>query len=139
VVGLNALYKDLAKMSDPRSGELAKALVQAGADAMEPIAAALRGAYPQRTGRLAGSVKVTKSRTGAAVRVGTKARVPYAGPVDFGGYPGDRPYLSDGRYLYPTAKAMMPNAVHDYEQAIIHVCETFPWTNATASAGSVHD
>jgi hypothetical protein len=139
VVVLNALYKDLAKLSDPRSGDLAKALVQAGVDAMTPIANAVRTAYPHKTGHLAGSVKVTKSRTGAAVRVGSKVKIPYAGPVDFGGYPDGRPFLADGRYLYPTAKAMLPQAIHDYEAAIVHVCETFPWTNSTTSAGSVHD
>jgi hypothetical protein len=139
IVGLKALAKDLAKMSDPRAGIMLKAMAQAGKESMDPIANAVRSAYPSLTGGLRGSVRTSGSRSGAAVRVGTKAKVPYAGPVDFGGYPGERPYIADGRYLYPTAKSLLNAAVQRYEQAIDRVCSDYQWSNPTANPGSVHD
>ena len=139
VVGLRALIKDLNKMTDPRAGDMIKAMARAGKSSMDPIAEAVRAAYPSVSGGLRGSVRSSGTRTGAAVRVGSKAKVPYAGPVDFGGYPGERPYISDGRYLYPTAKTLLGAAVHAYEQAVGHVCESFPWSNSTSSPGGVHE
>jgi hypothetical protein len=138
VVGLKALQKDLRRMSDPRAGDLAKAMAQAGKAAMAPVAEAVRGAYPSVSGRLAGTVRVTGSRTGAAVRVGKKT-VPYAGPVDFGGWPKSRPFVKSGRYLYPTAESMTGATVAKYEQAVAHLVETFPWSNTTTNPGGVHD
>ena len=139
VVGLKALIKDLSKMTDPRSGAMVKAMVAAGKQSMDPIANAVRSAYPSDSGNLRGSVRQSGTRTGAVVRVGSKAKVPYAGPVDFGGYPGDRPFIADGRYLYPTAKTLLSAAVHAYEQAIGHVCDSFAYSNPTQNPGSVHD
>jgi hypothetical protein len=57
---------------------------------------------PRRTGRLAASVKtaLAKNEKRASVRIGT--RVPYAGWIEFGGTRG-RPFIRQGRYLYPTA------------------------------------
>jgi len=138
VVGLKALVKDLNKMSDPRAGDLIKAMQQAGKQAMQPLADAVRSAYPSKTGNLRGTVRVTASRTGAAVRVGKKV-LPYAGPVDFGGWPEARDFVRDGRYLYPTARMRAPQTAHQYELAIEHVVETFPWTNTTANPKAVHD
>jgi Bacteriophage HK97-gp10, putative tail-component len=139
VVGLKSLMRDLKKLSDPRAGALVKAMQEAGRRAAEPIAEALRSAYPKgKTGRLRGSVRVTASRTGAAVRVGRKS-IPYAGPVDFGGYPGDRAFIKDGRYLYPTMHAHQADAVHRYEQAVGKVVEGYDWTNTTTTAEGVHD
>jgi hypothetical protein len=128
VIGLRALFRDLTKMSDPAAGVLAKAMSAAGKDAFTPVATELAAAYPHRSGRLAASVRVTSSRTGAAIRVGKKA-VPYAGPVDFGGYPAGREYLKDGRYLYPTVRRHTAAAVVEYERAVTAAVNTYAWTN----------
>jgi hypothetical protein len=133
VVGLRALYRDLAKLSDPRAGDLTDAMAAAGRRAAQPVADAVRSAYPSVTGRLAASVRVTGSRSGAAVRVGRKS-VPYAGPVDFGGYPGDRPYIASGRYLYPAMAAHQFDVVTGYEQAVGHAVDRFRWTNTGEQA-----
>jgi hypothetical protein len=132
VVGLRALQRDLARLADPRAGDLSRALVAAGRRVAEPIADTVRNAYPHRTGRLAGSVRVTASRTGAAVRVGRKS-VPYAGPVDFGGYPDDRPYVPDGRYLYPAARHLAAQAAFLYQRAVTDAVADFAWTNTGTS------
>jgi hypothetical protein len=139
VVGLRALMKDLKQMTDPQAGDMVKAMNRAGKAAMDPIANAVRSAYPSITGGLRGTVRTAGSRTGASVRVGNKAKVPYAGPVDFGGYPGERPYIPDGRYLYPTAHSLLQSALQAYEQAVGHVCDQFPWSNVSINPGSVHD
>jgi hypothetical protein len=135
VVGLRALFRDLNRMSDPRAGELTRAMAAAGRAAAEPVAEAVRSAYPSISGRLAGTVRVTGSRSGAAVRVGRKT-VPYAGPVDFGGWPEGRPYVADGRYLYPAMRAHQPQAVAAYERAVAQVTGAYPWTN---TGGNPHD
>jgi hypothetical protein len=131
VIGLRALQRDLARLADPAGGEMAAALAAAGRQAAQPVADAVRNAYPSVSGTLAGSVRVTGSRTGAAVRVGRKS-IPYAGPVDFGGYPGDRPYLPDGRYLYPAARAHAADVVAAYQTAVTRVVDRFGWTNTGA-------
>jgi hypothetical protein len=94
------------------------------------VADAVRSAYPQgRTGRLRGSVRVTASKTGAAVRAGRKS-VPYAGPVDFGGYPQGRQYIPNGRYLYPAMEQHQAQAAAAYEAAITRAVASFSWTNS---------
>lgn len=138
VVGLKALARDLARASDPHAGELLVVMREAGRRAAQPVATAVAAAYPNVTGTLSGSVRVTASRSGAAVRVG-KASVPYAGPVDFGGYPGDRPFLPNGRYLYPTAEGLAESAATLYNEELQKGLDSLPWTNTTDSAGSVHD
>jgi ribosomal protein L4 len=58
---------------------------------------------PRRSGRLAGSVRVAK-RKGSRQRVSMgKARVPYAGFIEFGGIRG-RPFMREGRYLFPASE-----------------------------------
>lgn len=133
VLGLRALMRDLKRLADPRAGDLAAALAQAGRQAAQPVADAVRSAYPSKSGRLAGSVRVTGSRSGAAVRVGRK-NVAYAGPVDFGGYPGDRPYIASGRYLYPAMLAQQTQVVAAYQQAVTAAVNQFDWTNTGTAA-----
>jgi hypothetical protein len=138
VVGMRALTKDLARATDPRAGELLAYLQQAGREAAEPVAGQTRSSQPRQTGALAGDVRVTSSRSGAAVRVG-RARIPYAGPTDFGGYPGDRPYMADGRYLFPAAHALAASAARYYSDAMERGLEHFGWTNTTDNPEAVHD
>ena len=69
VVGLRAFNRDIGKMTEA-NGPLLKALQAAARAAVEPVAEATRSALPQDSGRLAGDVRVTATRTGAAVRLG---------------------------------------------------------------------
>jgi hypothetical protein len=131
-------------MCGDNAGPLFAAMREAGREAAEPVAAAVREAYPQRSGDLAGSVRVTATRTGAGVRVGT-AKVRYAGSVDFGGYPPKKstvyPYIGTGRYLYPTAQNMdlASKAGQTYTEAAQKALDGFDWTNATSNPEAVHD
>jgi hypothetical protein len=67
------------------------------------------------------------------------ASVPYAGAVEFGGYPGDRPFESGGRYLFPAAESLADTAANLYSQGTQHALDAFPWTNETNNAEAVHD
>jgi hypothetical protein len=139
VVGIKALSQDLLKLADDRSGQLLPYLQAAAMSAMEPVANALRTALPHRTGALASSVRVARSRTGASIREGNEDDVLYAGPVDFGGYPGERPYLPNGRYLFPTTQSLSGRAEAIYNQAVAKALQTIKWTNQTSTPGEVRD
>ena len=137
VVGLRALMRDVNKLSD-NAGVLNKEMSAAGRTAAQPVAQATSTAVPRKSGRLAGSVRVGATRSGASVRMGTAA-VPWAGPVEFGGWPQTREYLSDGRYLFPAAKSLAEQAAELYSEAAQRALDTFAWTNQTTDAEGVHD
>jgi hypothetical protein len=134
LVGLNALANDGRRLCAP-GGALDHSLSQAGRTVLEPVAAQTRSSYPNVSGTLAASVVTTTSRSGAAVRV----EAVYAGPVDFGGWPPGRDYVSSGRYLFPAGAGVDSSALDAYGAASQRALDGFAWTNATASAGSVHD
>ena len=48
------------------------------------VAQAARRRAPVRTGTLRNSIRTGKHRYGFVIRVGSKAKVPYAGPIHFG-------------------------------------------------------
>jgi hypothetical protein len=143
VVGVRALLRDLERAGEP-TGPLVAALKQAGTEAATPVADAARAAMPRvdtslhPAGTLAGDIRVTATKTGAAVRMG-RASIRYAGPVEFGGYPAGRPYLPQGRYLFPAATRLGPEAARTYSDALEAALARMSWTNQTTSPGSVHD
>jgi hypothetical protein len=132
-----ALRRDVKRLTGD-VGPLSNALKEAGRQAVQPVAAAVRSSVPRGSGDLSGTVRVTGSRTGAAVRMG-RASVPYAGPVDFGGWPVGRDYVSGGRYLFPAAVSLAGTAATSYADATQHALDAFPWTNETNDAKAVHD
>lgn len=96
--------------------ELRAQLKQADADLPKQIRVALNKSsqlvidyaqprVPKRSGRAAGSLKVRSSQTQARIAAGG-ARAPYYPWLDFGGKVGigksvDRPFYTEGRYIYP--------------------------------------
>ncbi|HSH58629.1 MAG TPA: hypothetical protein VK988_03105 [Acidimicrobiales bacterium] len=83
----------------------------------EGVAGKVRAKINSKTGRAARTVKAARTQKGAVVRAGGKS-VPYYGPLDFGGYPKGRPFIPEGRYLYPTAEAEGPKAVREVEDGM---------------------
>lgn len=81
---------------------------------------------------------VSATRTGAAVRMGRKA-VPYAGPVEFGGWPEGREYIPGGRYLFPAAHALANSAASLYAAGVQRAIDGFNWTNETNNPEAIHD
>jgi hypothetical protein len=138
LVGLNALNRDIKRATD-NAGPIYAVMAQAGKEAAAPVASQARSTYPVGpTGRLAADVRVSGTRSGAAVRVG-RASIPYAGAVDFGGWPPGREFLADGRYLFPAAVSLASESAQLYENALQRGFDAFNWTNETTSAGSVRD
>ena len=142
IVGLNALRRDLVKLTAD-AGPLNKAFAQAGMSAAEPVASATRSALPQVSGELATTVRVSRARSGAGVRMGNASH-PYAGWVEFGGirkapHETSRPYLAQGRYLFPAARRLASTALEIYDRALLSALQSFDWTNETTNEGSVHD
>jgi hypothetical protein len=124
VLGLKELRADLTRLDNIN---VPKAMIEAGMKAVTPIANAIKASLPHKSGRLAGSTRVARIRTGGNVRVGAKA-VPYVGPVEFGGYPGARAFVRDGRYIFPVAHSMAPQATELYSQLIQEAINRNGWT-----------
>jgi hypothetical protein len=113
-------------------------LQQAGRQAADPVANVARNAIPHESGTLAGDVRVSSARSGASVRVG-RASIPYAGPVDFGGWPGEREYVAAGRYLFPAAQGLASSTATLYGQALDRALADVSWTNTASEPEAVHD
>lgn len=87
----------------------------------------VRGAsskVPRLTGAAAASLGAQEAPAGAEITAGGRT-APYYGFVDFGGNVGrhgatQRPYLPDGRYLYPAVKAGLADIVAAMERAVVN-------------------
>ena len=123
VLGLKELRRDLICLDQDY---FPPKFVEAGQKVADPVASRIRSALPQISGDLAGSVRVAKVRTGATIRVGS-ASVPYAGPTEFGGYPGARPFVRGGRYIFPTAQGQAAKAAEEYGRAVQEAIDSYPW------------
>jgi hypothetical protein len=130
VVGLAALAHDFARM--PTDPAFRMALQLAGEKALAPVAAAARSAVPHVTGDLGGSIAVGHNKWGATLRMSSV----YAGPVDFGGWPGGREYVASGRYLFPAAGGLSDKADTIYTASLQQALDAYRWTN---TGDSPHD
>jgi hypothetical protein len=130
---MKGLRRDLIHIDDV---EVPKMLVAAGLQVSEPAAAQIASAIPSDSGTLSGTVRPGKVRTGAVVRVGTAAK-PYAGWVEFGGTrplqgPSERwprPFIPTGRYIFPVAERLAPQAAETYSKAIGDLYDHYRWSN----------
>lgn len=105
IEGLAEFNRDLRKLGS----DLPKALRLAHNEAAQLIVDYAKPRVPTKTGRAAGSVKAKSTRTESRVQGGSK-RVPYYPWLDFGGRVGPRrsvhrPFIKEGRYLYPALGA----------------------------------
>lgn len=72
-----------------------------------------RPVIPRISGRAANSLKAKSTRTSARVSIGGRA-APYMPWLDFGGKgkrpgrPAPRPFIPEGRYLFPTLTRVRP-------------------------------
>lgn len=80
---------------------------------------------PKRTGAAARSLKARSTRTSARVAIGGK-RAPYYPWLDFGGRTGrrrsvQRPFIKEGRYLFPTLVRVSPKIADHLDEALTEV------------------
>lgn len=97
--------------------KFSRSLKQVSSDAPKALRIALNGAsdylisearplIPSRTGRARASLKASSTRTAVRVSEGGP-KAPYMPWLDYGGRTGprrsvERPFIKEGRYLYPT-------------------------------------
>lgn len=101
VEGLAQLNRSLKALGS----DMPKALRLAANEAASIVVEAARADVPRRSGRAAASIRASSTRTAARVTSGGK-RAPYFPWLDYGGRVGRRkasrrPFISDGRYVYP--------------------------------------
>jgi phage gpG-like protein len=113
IEGLRELSRGLKLVEDGLQKEIGSVFKRAA----EKVASAARRAINSRSGRLAGSLKPFGTQRKAGVRMGG-GRIRYAGPYEFGGYPGNRPYIATGRAIYPTFKSMVPAVQRDVAEEL---------------------
>jgi len=105
IEGLAQLNRSLRSLS----ADAPKALRLAGNEAARIVVDAARAGVPRRTGRAAASIRAASTRTATRVTAGGK-RAPYFPWLDYGGRVGRnntarRPFIADGRYVYPAFRA----------------------------------
>lgn len=105
ISGLAEFNRNLRKLN----ADLPKALRLAHNEAAQLIVDYAKPRVPKKSGRAAGSVKAKSTRTESRVQGGSK-RVPWYPFVDFGGNVGPqksvhRPFIKEGRYIYPALSA----------------------------------
>jgi hypothetical protein len=103
--GLNEFVRNLKRLD----AEVPKALRVALNDAAEIVLGYARARVPKRSGRAAASLKARSTRTAVRVAAGGR-KAPYYPWLDFGGRVGrrkqtKRPFIGDGRYIYPALSA----------------------------------
>ncbi len=119
VDGARQLRKELAEFTDAIEDlkKIHKEIAERAADKA-------RARIPKRTGRLASSVRGSGTKTMASVRWGRKS-VPYAGPIEFGGYPNGVPFVAKGKHVYPAVEDFGPQALALYAREIDRLASRF--------------
>lgn len=125
LVGADAAMADLKRWAD----ELGPAVAKAAEPFADRVADVVRGKVPVISGQLAGSVATSSTDDG--VGVGYDGSAEYAGWVEFGGTRG-RPYMPDGRWLYPTAEASSEEFAKVAADTATDTAGRFAWSTPTA-------
>jgi len=120
-VGADAAMDDLRRWAD----QLGPAVVAKSRTTAEQVASRTSDRVPVDTGALAGSVAVAEQPDGYSVTEGEG--LGYAGWIEFGGSRG-RPYIAEGRYLYPTALEAEPEFQAAAEDTADDTIRGFSWS-----------
>lgn len=144
VIGMRAIRRDLNKMADDVSSPVYAAIKEAGKQAANPVAQRARATVPKVNDRLSNDIRVSGTKTGAAIRMG-RVTIPYAGWVEFGGrrkapHESTRTFIPSGRYLFPAAAGLSDQSAALYSAALERILTSDSvWTNTGTNAETVHD
>jgi hypothetical protein len=121
ITGLAEFSRNLRKFNS----DLPKTLRLAHNEAAQLIVDDAKPHVPRKTGRAAGTVKAKSTRTESRVQGGSK-RAPYYPWLDFGGRVGRqgavrRPFIKQGRYIYPALGKNYDKFAALLEQKLIEV------------------
>lgn len=124
VAGLRDFQAGLKAM-DGESQKLLRVVLN---DAAELVVTAAKPRVASKTGAARASIKAASSQREARIKAGG-AKVPYYGFLDFGGRVGrgrtgprtgnvNRPFLREGRYIYPAYSAVRPRVQAAMEKGL---------------------
>lgn len=118
VQGLKEYQKALKNIDNSLGPELRKGLNEVA----EIVVRGVVPLVPRRTGAAASSVKAGSTQRGANIKVGGN-KAPYYLWLDFGGRVGRnksirRPFLKEGRYVYPTLRNKRDEAIEKLEEVL---------------------
>lgn len=119
--GADEAAAEIKRWADQLGPVIAKAADRFG----DQVADTVRHRLPHLSGQLAGSVDVDTNDDGLDVSLGSG--VPYAGWIEFGGTRG-RPYVPNGRYLYPSALDAEAEFARLVGDAAADSVERFSWS-----------
>ena len=126
VIGGAEAMADLRRWAD----QLGPAVAAKGQTLGEQLAGRVRGKVPVLTGALADTAESTATPEGFTLQLG--GDLPYAGWIEFGGSRG-RPYVSEGRYLYPTAQEGEPEFLSLADDTADDTIGRFSWSTPSAA------
>lgn len=123
VVGLAEFSRALKRMDS----EAPKGLRLAANEAAQHLIDSTRPKMPSRTGKARQSLKARSTRTAVRVSMGGP-RAPYTPWLDYGGRVGRgnsvrRPFIKEGRYLYPTYHQERATFQGILQDALVKVAE----------------
>lgn len=112
-------FQSALKHMDGETQKMLRVVLNAVA---EPIATAARSRIPSVTGKARASIRVASGQREAKIKAGG-AKAKYYPWLDFGGRVGrkrsiKRPFLNDGRYLYPTFRSRRAETLKTLEDAL---------------------
>ncbi len=119
VIGLSQVNRGLRAIDAEAPKQLRLALNEAA----ELLITKARPEIPAISGAARSTLKARSTRTSARIAVGGK-KAPYFPWLDFGGQgrvkgrPAPRPFIAEGRYIYPTLRAVRPEIEQALQDAI---------------------
>lgn len=124
IKGIKELQRAFSKMD----GEMKSALKRAFLPIAQRVASAVQGKVPRQSGKAAGSIKAKASNYGASIAFGG-SQAEYYPWLDFGGAVGrndsiKRPFIPEGRYVYPTIADEGDELEHEVDEAIRRLAES---------------
>jgi hypothetical protein len=124
VTGLREFQAAIRRMDAKLPRELRVVLNDAG----QSVVRDAKAGVPRRTGRAAGSIKMASSQREARIKAGG-AKAPWYPWLDYGGSVGrggsvKRPFISQGRYLYPAFRANRGEVLNKMEDGLVHLARS---------------
>jgi hypothetical protein len=104
---------------------LPKAIRLAANEAAQVVVDDAQTRVPRRSGKAAKSIKAKSTRNAARVASGGR-QAPYMPWLDYGGKVGRnntaaRPFISDGRYVYPAFRANRGEVAETFRKALLRI------------------
>lgn len=114
--------RDLVRRLRQVDADLPKAMRLAANEAAQVVVDEAQRHVPRRSGKAAKSIKARSTRTAARVDSGGN-RAPYMPWLDYGGKVGkndsaSRPFIADGRYVYPAFRSKRQQVEDTYRAAL---------------------